>query len=75
MATAEDAGGGKGMGGGIKSSPGFVIGASSVGSVFEWYDFFLYGTLLPFINRHFYTGLTRRRGISSRSPPSRPASW
>jgi MFS family permease len=32
-----------------------VIGASSVGTAFEWYDFFLYGTLLPYINRHFFT--------------------
>ena len=32
-----------------------VIGASSVGTAFEWYDFFLYGTLLPFINKHFFT--------------------
>ena len=32
-----------------------VIGASSVGTAFEWYDFFLYGTLLPYINKHFFT--------------------
>ena len=26
-----------------------VISASSVGTVFEWYDFFVYGTLAPMI--------------------------
>ena len=38
-----------------RSDETLVIGASSVGTAFEWYDFFLYGTLLPYINRHFFT--------------------
>ena len=45
-----------------KQGEAVVIVASSVGSVFEWYDFFLYGTLLPFINRHFYTGVDETTG-------------
>ena len=45
-----------------KQSEAVVIIASSVGSVFEWYDFFLYGTLLPFINKHFYTGVDETTG-------------
>ena len=45
-----------------KQSEAVVIVASSVGSVFEWYDFFLYGTLLPFINTHFYTGVDPTTG-------------
>ncbi len=45
-----------------KQSEAVVIVASSVGSVFEWYDFFLYGTLLPFINKHFYTGVDETTG-------------
>ena len=31
-----------------------VIGASSAGTVFEWYDFFVYGTLAPFIAAAFF---------------------
>jgi MFS family permease len=45
-----------------KQSEAVVIIASSVGSVFEWYDFFLYGTLLAFINKHFYTGVDETTG-------------
>ncbi len=31
-----------------------VIVASSLGTVFEWYDFFIYGTLAPVIAGHFF---------------------
>lgn len=31
-----------------------VIGASSAGTVFEWYDFFVYGTLAPLIGKAFF---------------------
>ena len=31
-----------------------VIAASSVGTVFEWYDFYLYATLAPFFARLFF---------------------
>ena len=31
-----------------------VIVASSLGTVFEWYDFFIYGTLAPVIAQHFF---------------------
>jgi MFS family permease len=31
-----------------------VIGASSAGTVFEWYDFFVYGTLAPMIAAAFF---------------------
>src|SRR3546814_20972051 len=31
-----------------------IIGASSLGTLFEWYDFFLYGTLAPIIGRVFF---------------------
>ena len=33
-----------------------VIAASSAGTVFEWYDFFIYGTLAAFIGRAFFPG-------------------
>ena len=31
-----------------------VIAASSAGTVFEWYDFFVYGTLAPMIAAAFF---------------------
>jgi MFS family permease len=34
-----------------------VIAASSLGTVFEWYDFFLYGLLTAIIAQQFLTGL------------------
>jgi MFS family permease len=34
-----------------------VIGASSVASVFEWFDFFLYGSLAVIISRKFFSGV------------------
>ena len=35
-----------------------VVLASSLGTVFEWYDFYLYGSLATVIGRHFFSGLT-----------------
>ena len=34
-----------------------VIFASSVGTIFEWYDFFLVGALAAEISRHFFSGV------------------
>ena len=34
-----------------------VITASSVGTIFEWYDFYLYGSLATFIAAHIFSGL------------------
>jgi MFS family permease len=34
-----------------------VIFASSLGTVFEWYDFYLYGSLAAIISRQFFTAL------------------
>ncbi len=31
----------------------FIIGASSVGTLIEWYDFYLYGILAAFFGQHF----------------------
>ena len=39
-----------------------VIGAASVGTVFEWYDFYLYGSLATFITRHFFSGVNETTG-------------
>jgi len=34
-----------------------VIIASSAGTAFEWYDFFIFGSLTPVIGRVFFAGL------------------
>ncbi len=34
-----------------------VIFASAAGTVFEWYDFYLYGSLAAYIGRHFFAAL------------------
>jgi Sugar (and other) transporter len=34
-----------------------VILASSLGTVFEWYDFYLYGALTAVISKHFFSGV------------------
>src|SRR5580700_9378730 len=33
----------------------FIIGASSVGTLIEWYDFYLYGVLAAFFGKHFFS--------------------
>ena len=33
----------------------FIIGASSVGTLIEWYDFYLYGVLAAFFGAHFFS--------------------
>ncbi len=40
-----------------------VIGASSLGTVFEWYDFYLYGLLATFISTHFFSGVNETTGF------------
>jgi MFS family permease len=37
-----------------------VIVASALGTVFEWYDFYLYGSLASIIARQFFSGLEER---------------
>lgn len=44
-------------GGGMVKENFKVIGASSVASVFEWFDFFLYGSLAVIISRNFFSGV------------------
>jgi MFS family permease len=44
-----------------------VIFASSLGTVFEWYDFYLYGSLAPIIAKQFFIG--------EPTPPSSSRCW
>ena len=39
-----------------------IIGAASAGTVFEWYDFYLYGSLASFITQHFFSGVNETTG-------------
>ncbi|MES2178973.1 MAG: MFS transporter [Gemmatimonadota bacterium] len=39
-----------------------VIFASSLGTVFEWYDFYLYGSLAAIISKQFFSGVTSPTG-------------
>ena len=41
--------------GGMTNDERFVILASSLGTVFEWYDFYLYGSLAPIIGAQFFS--------------------
>lgn len=40
-----------------------IIGASSLGTVFEWYDFFLYGLLASVITAQFFSGVNEVTGF------------
>ncbi|HTT44015.1 MAG TPA: MFS transporter [Steroidobacteraceae bacterium] len=40
-----------------------VIFASSLGTVFEWYDFYLYGSLAPIITKQFFSGVNETTGF------------
>jgi MFS family permease len=53
---------------GSQAAPGkgrdaLVIGASSLGTVFEWYDFYLYGSLAAIITGHFFSGVNETTGF------------
>src|SRR5579863_3669646 len=40
-----------------------VIFASSLGTVFEWYDFYLYGSLSAVISKQFFSGVNETTGF------------
>src|SRR6476659_8070019 len=40
-----------------------VIFASSLGTVFEWYDFYLYGSLAAIIAKNFFAGVSPTSGF------------
>ena len=45
-----------------RGSSATVIAGASVGTVFEWYDFYLYGSLAGFITTHFFSGVNETTG-------------
>ncbi|AZE49639.1 putative MFS-type transporter [Pseudomonas chlororaphis] len=57
MATIDDTATGSTPNRGITREERKVIFASSLGTVFEWYDFYLYGSLAAIIAKHFFAGV------------------
>src|SRR5919106_1631657 len=47
----------------LRQSPAFVVGASSLGTIFEWYDFYLYGLLATIISAQFFSGVNETTGF------------
>lgn len=47
----------KAVSGELKQGERKVIFASALGTVFEWYDFYLYGSLAALISKHFFSGV------------------
>lgn len=45
-----------------KSRMGLVVVASAAGTVFEWYDFFIYGSVASIIAKHFFAGAGETQG-------------
>ena len=46
-----------------RQSSVLVIAASSLGAIFEWYDFFLYGLLATIISAQFFSGVNEVTGF------------
>src|SRR5688500_19671202 len=44
-------------------SPKLVIAASSLGTIFEWYDFYLYGLLATILSKQFFSGVNETTGF------------
>ncbi|MFC5698817.1 MFS transporter [Pseudomonas sp. GCM10022186] len=57
MAAIDDTSTGSAPNRGITREERKVIFASSLGTVFEWYDFYLYGSLAAIIAKHFFAGV------------------
>jgi len=46
-----------------RQSSALVISASSLGTIFEWYDFYLYGLLATVISAQFFSGVNETTGF------------
>ena len=57
MTIAATAGGGSIRTRGMTAEERKVIFASSLGTVFEWDDFYIYGTLGPFLAKYFFSNV------------------
>jgi predicted MFS family arabinose efflux permease len=63
MAMAATAGGDEIRSGGMTAEERKVIFASSLGTVFEWYDFYIYGTLGAFLAKYFFSNVPPNVGF------------
>ena len=45
-----------------RAGMGLVLSASAAGTVFEWYDFFIFGSLLSIVSRHFFADAGETQG-------------
>jgi hypothetical protein len=58
-----------------KSTAGLasIIGASSVGTLIEWYDFYIFGSLATIISTQFFQKTTLQRHFCQHLRPSQQA--
>jgi MFS family permease len=63
MTAITEVGYGAGRREGIRAEERKVIFASSLGTVFEWYDFYLYGSLAAVISKQFFSGVNETAGF------------
>jgi len=63
MATTQDAAFADRRGTGMTADERLVIFASSLGTVFEWYDFYIYGTLGVFLAKYFFSNVPANVGF------------
>ncbi len=63
MTQSDGAVAGSPGGRGIDRTHRRVIFAASLGTVFEWYDFYLYGALSAIITRQFFSGVNETTGF------------
>ncbi|CAN5260642.1 MFS transporter [soil metagenome] len=47
----------------LSQNHALIIGAASLGTIFEWYDFYLYGSLATVIASHFFSGVNETTGF------------
>jgi MFS family permease len=47
----------------LRQSSILVVSASSLGTIFEWYDFYLYGLLATIISAQFFSGVDETTGF------------
>lgn len=52
-----------GRAGDLDQGKAIVVFASSLGTVFEWYDFYLYGSLAAIIAKQFFSGVNETAGF------------
>jgi MFS family permease len=47
----------------VRTRMGLVLAASATGTIFEWYDFFIFGSLAAIIAKHFFASAGEAQGF------------